>query len=224
MIGSARQVPGAKPEMITHPIRVLSVIPPMTQLNTPYPSTAYLTGFLRSRGIDAVQEDLALALVLRLFSAEGCARCTKLEALPAKQHSARRSQCLSSRSRRATWLDDRAGHRLPAGARPHPGAAHRGPPVPARGAALRRARRLCRRRQAAIRWPGPSARSACRTAPSTWPACTSTTSPTCCATGSIRASSSCATPNRWPAARRPSIRWPRRWPRRPIWSTTRCAT
>ena len=51
--------------------RVLSVIPPMTQLNTPYPSTAYLTGFLRSRGVTAVQEDLALALVLRLFSAAG---------------------------------------------------------------------------------------------------------------------------------------------------------
>src|SRR5262245_30154930 len=48
--------------------RVLSLIPPMTQLNTPYPSTAYLTGFLRSRGVDARQEDLALALVLRLFS------------------------------------------------------------------------------------------------------------------------------------------------------------
>ena len=43
----------------------------MTQLNTPYPSTAYLTGFLRSRGVDAVQEDLALALVLELFSPEG---------------------------------------------------------------------------------------------------------------------------------------------------------
>ncbi|MFM6986256.1 MAG: B12-binding domain-containing radical SAM protein, partial [Hydrogenophaga sp.] len=52
-------------------LRVLSLIPPMTQLNTPYPSTAYLTGFLRSRGIDAVQEDLALALVLQLFSATG---------------------------------------------------------------------------------------------------------------------------------------------------------
>ncbi|MDO9291098.1 MAG: radical SAM protein, partial [Hydrogenophaga sp.] len=51
--------------------RVLSVIPPMTQLNTPYPSTAYLTGFLRSRGIDAVQEDLALALVLQLFTPAG---------------------------------------------------------------------------------------------------------------------------------------------------------
>lgn len=52
-------------------LRVLSVIPPMTQLNTPYPSTAYLTGFLRSRNIHAVQEDLALALVLRLLSTKG---------------------------------------------------------------------------------------------------------------------------------------------------------
>ena len=52
-------------------VRVLSVIPPMTQLNTPYPSTAYLTGFLRSRGVHAVQEDLALALILRLLSVPG---------------------------------------------------------------------------------------------------------------------------------------------------------
>jgi radical SAM superfamily enzyme YgiQ (UPF0313 family) len=52
-------------------LRVLSLIPPMTQLNTPYPSTAYLTGFLRSRGVPAFQEDLALALVLRLLSREG---------------------------------------------------------------------------------------------------------------------------------------------------------
>jgi len=52
-------------------IRVLSVIPPMTQLNTPYPSTAYLTGFLRSQGFNAQQFDLSLALVLRLLSADG---------------------------------------------------------------------------------------------------------------------------------------------------------
>ncbi len=58
--------------------RVLSLIPPMTQLNTPYPSTAYLTGFLRSRGIAATQEDLALALVLKLFTPAG------LEAVRAK--------------------------------------------------------------------------------------------------------------------------------------------
>ncbi len=53
------------------PHRVLSLIPPMTQLNTPYPSTAYLTGFLRSQGVAAVQEDLALALILRLLSRSG---------------------------------------------------------------------------------------------------------------------------------------------------------
>jgi hypothetical protein len=56
---------------MTSGFRVLSLIPPMTQLNTPYPSTAYLTGFLRSRGIDAVQADMALALVLRLFTTAG---------------------------------------------------------------------------------------------------------------------------------------------------------
>ncbi len=59
-------VPPATPSF-----RVLSLIPPMTQLNTPYPSTAYLTGFLRSQGVDAVQEDLALALVLALFTPKG---------------------------------------------------------------------------------------------------------------------------------------------------------
>ncbi len=53
------------------PQRVLSVIAPMTQLNTPYPSTAYLTGFLRTRGVNAVQEDLALALILKLLSPVG---------------------------------------------------------------------------------------------------------------------------------------------------------
>ena len=45
-------------------MRILSIIPPMTQLNTPYPSTAYLTGFLGSRGIKAEQADLSIALVL----------------------------------------------------------------------------------------------------------------------------------------------------------------
>jgi Radical SAM superfamily len=52
-------------------MKILSLIPPMTQLNTPYPSTAYLTGFLRSRGFDAVQADLALELVLNLLSESG---------------------------------------------------------------------------------------------------------------------------------------------------------
>ena len=69
------------------PLRVLSVIPPMTQLNTPYPSTAYLTGYLRSRDITAYQEDLALALVLRLLSREGLqAVADQIEALDPRDH------------------------------------------------------------------------------------------------------------------------------------------
>jgi hypothetical protein len=54
-------------------LKVLAVIAPMTQLNTPYPSTAYLTGFLRSRGVAAAQVDLALGLVLELLSTQGLA-------------------------------------------------------------------------------------------------------------------------------------------------------
>jgi len=69
-------------------LRVLSVIPPMTQLNTPYPSTAYLTGFLRSCGVAAVQEDLALALVLALFSVQGLRSIRDgIHALPKAQRS-----------------------------------------------------------------------------------------------------------------------------------------
>ena len=43
----------------------------MTQINTPYPATAYLTGFLRERGFDARQADPGLELLLRLLSRRG---------------------------------------------------------------------------------------------------------------------------------------------------------
>jgi radical SAM superfamily enzyme YgiQ (UPF0313 family) len=50
---------------------VLLLIPPLTQLNTPYPATAYLTGFLRSKNVSVKQGDLGLDLVLRVFRNEG---------------------------------------------------------------------------------------------------------------------------------------------------------
>jgi radical SAM superfamily enzyme YgiQ (UPF0313 family) len=68
-------------------MHILSFIPPMTQLNTPYPSTAYLTGFLRSRGFKAEQADLSIALALELLSVEGVqAIHGQVSALPRKQH------------------------------------------------------------------------------------------------------------------------------------------
>ncbi len=52
-------------------MKVLLLTPPLTQLNTPYPATAYLTGFLRKNGVETIQADLSIELVLRLFSKKG---------------------------------------------------------------------------------------------------------------------------------------------------------
>ena len=49
------------------------VLPPLCQLNTPYPSTAYLARFLRTRGMEPAQRDLGLELVLRVYSRDGLA-------------------------------------------------------------------------------------------------------------------------------------------------------
>ena len=71
------------------PHSVLLLIPPLTQLNTPYPSTAYLCGFLKSRGFSArtssvaaelgelgsggvvTQADIGIEMVLKLFCRSG---------------------------------------------------------------------------------------------------------------------------------------------------------
>ena len=48
------------------PIYLIS--PPFTQLNTPYPATAYLKGFLNTKNIDSFQSDLGIEVILKLFS------------------------------------------------------------------------------------------------------------------------------------------------------------
>jgi len=49
-------------------MKILLVTPPLTQLNTPYPATAQLTGFLRSQGIEAEQMDLSIEFIQELFT------------------------------------------------------------------------------------------------------------------------------------------------------------
>ena len=51
--------------------KVFLITPAFTQLNTPYPATAYLKGFLNTRNITSFQADLGLEVILRLFSANG---------------------------------------------------------------------------------------------------------------------------------------------------------
>ena len=50
---------------------ILLITPPFTQLNTPYPATAYLKGFLNIQNIPSVQCDLGIEVILKLFSSEG---------------------------------------------------------------------------------------------------------------------------------------------------------
>ena len=50
---------------------MLLITPPFTQLNTPYPATAYLKGFLNTQNIDSMQADLGIEVILALFSSKG---------------------------------------------------------------------------------------------------------------------------------------------------------
>ncbi|WP_309607796.1 radical SAM protein [Flavobacterium sp.] len=50
---------------------LLLITPPFTQLNTPYPATAYLKGFLNTKNISAFQMDLGIEVILELFSKKG---------------------------------------------------------------------------------------------------------------------------------------------------------
>ena len=53
------------------PIKTLLITPPFTQLNTPYPATSYLKGFLKSQGYGVFQADLGIELINAIFSREG---------------------------------------------------------------------------------------------------------------------------------------------------------
>ena len=51
--------------------KIYLITPPFTQLNTPYPATAYLKGFLNTKGISSYQSDLGIEVILALFSKSG---------------------------------------------------------------------------------------------------------------------------------------------------------
>jgi len=50
---------------------LLLITPPFTQLNTPYPATAYIKGFLNTKNISSFQADLGIDVILNLFSKNG---------------------------------------------------------------------------------------------------------------------------------------------------------
>jgi hypothetical protein len=50
---------------------ILLITPPFTQLNTPYPATAYLKGFLNTKSISTFQMDLGIEVILEILSKSG---------------------------------------------------------------------------------------------------------------------------------------------------------
>jgi hypothetical protein len=52
-------------------MNILLITPPFTQLNTTYPATPYLKGFLSLHGYRVFQADLGIELINRIFSREG---------------------------------------------------------------------------------------------------------------------------------------------------------
>ena len=63
---------------------VFLITPPFTQLNTPYPATAYLKGFLNTKGISSVQADLGIEVTLAVFNKEGLSKL--FEAIVEKEY------------------------------------------------------------------------------------------------------------------------------------------
>lgn len=59
------------PNLFLLKTKLFLITPPFTQLNTPYPATAYIKGFLNTKNIESVQADLGIEVILKLFSKEG---------------------------------------------------------------------------------------------------------------------------------------------------------
>ena len=199
-------------------MRVLLVTPPMIQLNTPYPATAYLTGFLRLHaaelGLTVTQADASIELFC------GCSRRRSSSAWP--------TSCAGARAPpRSAAVPPSIAHFLAHAERyvetvepairflqrRDPSLALRivGRALPARRPALRAlaapSRSTTRSTSSSRR---RSARSARRSRRATSPASTSTISPTSGATASTRASSSRDMASGSPRARPHSIRCTRR--------------
>lgn len=56
--------------------KLFLITPPFTQLNTPYPATAYIKGFLNTLEVPSEQADLGIEVILKLFSKEGLSPLT----------------------------------------------------------------------------------------------------------------------------------------------------
>ena len=69
---------------------IFAITPPFTQLNTPYPATAYIKGFLNTKNISSTQADLGIEVILELFSKNGLADLYEVSSSKLKSDNAKR--------------------------------------------------------------------------------------------------------------------------------------
>ena len=81
---------------------VLLITPPFTQLNTPYPATAYLKGFLNTKNITSFQSDLGIEVILEIFSSNGLKKIFSL--CPKPEHE--KWSSISENAKRIIRLQD----------------------------------------------------------------------------------------------------------------------
>ena len=85
---------------------ILLITPPFTQLNTPYPATAYIKGFLNTKGIDSYQMDLGIEVILKLFSKNSLIELFDQASESKKQFSENTQRILALRHQYEATIDE----------------------------------------------------------------------------------------------------------------------
>jgi hypothetical protein len=97
-------------------MKVLLITPPLLQLNTLYPATPVLAGFLAAQGAEVAQVDLSLELALKLFSRKGLlkivaqCRANKRNTTLVKRFLARADEYLTTIDKAIAFLQGNAPH------------------------------------------------------------------------------------------------------------------
>ena len=84
---------------------ILLLTPPFTQLNTPYPATVYLKGFLNTRNIRSFQMDLGIEVIGVLFSSNGLQDLFEVAFRMNRMHSANAKRIFALKNEYVATID-----------------------------------------------------------------------------------------------------------------------
>lgn len=85
---------------------ILLITPPFSQINTPYPATVFLKGFLINEGFAANQADLSLEAILTLFSEKGLRSIFDIIKTKSDKLSQHHAKMLKAKEKYCSLIDD----------------------------------------------------------------------------------------------------------------------